>query len=128
MVSQEVASDRSRPLRGCSPRAASIPYAPILFDYVRRTMPMTAPQSLTNDQVYALGGVHLEFERPRPRRRGDGCGHVTMPNRNGFILDDRPDTAAKRCISNACGFRGATSSCALLRMRVERAGDLDLAR
>src|SRR6266481_3935507 len=26
------------------------PYAPILFDYVRRTMPMTAPQSLTNNQ------------------------------------------------------------------------------
>src|SRR5262245_50577785 len=25
------------------------PYAPILFDYVRRTMPMNAPQSLTND-------------------------------------------------------------------------------
>jgi S-disulfanyl-L-cysteine oxidoreductase SoxD len=25
---------------------------------------------------------------------------VMMPNRNGFILDDRPDTAAKRCMSN----------------------------
>ena len=29
------------------------PYAPILFDYIRRSMPMNAPQSLTNDEVYA---------------------------------------------------------------------------
>ena len=37
------------------------PYAPILFDYVRRTMPMTAPQSLTNDQVYALSAYILNL-------------------------------------------------------------------
>jgi S-disulfanyl-L-cysteine oxidoreductase SoxD len=25
---------------------------------------------------------------------------VMMPNRNGFILDDRPDTSARRCMTN----------------------------
>jgi len=39
-------------------RAKSIgnywPYATTLFDYIRRAMPLTAPGSLTADQVYAL--------------------------------------------------------------------------
>ena len=30
------------------------PYATTLFDYVRRAMPFTAPQSLTADEVYAV--------------------------------------------------------------------------
>lgn len=30
------------------------PYATTLFDYIRRAMPLTAPGSLTDDQVYAL--------------------------------------------------------------------------
>lgn len=30
------------------------PYAPPLFDYIKRAMPLTAPGSLTDDQVYAL--------------------------------------------------------------------------
>jgi cytochrome c len=29
------------------------PYAPTLFDYIRRAMPQNAPQSLSNDEVYA---------------------------------------------------------------------------
>src|SRR5260370_5769434 len=29
------------------------PYAPTLFDYIRRAMPQNAPQSLSNDDVYA---------------------------------------------------------------------------
>src|SRR5262249_54893857 len=30
------------------------PYATTVFDYVRRTMPLTAPGSLTNSEVYAV--------------------------------------------------------------------------
>ena len=30
------------------------PYATTLFDYIKRAMPLTAPDSLTNDQVYAV--------------------------------------------------------------------------
>ncbi len=78
------------------------PYAPILFDYVRRTMPMTAPQSLSNDQVYALAAYILNLNGLVPADAvmdAASLPKVTMPNRNGFILDDRPDTAAKRCMS-----------------------------
>jgi S-disulfanyl-L-cysteine oxidoreductase SoxD len=84
------------------------PYAPILFDYVRRTMPMTAPQTLTNDQVYALSAYILNLNGLVPDNAvmdADALPKVTMPNRNGFIQDGRPDTAAKRCMSN-CGDGG----------------------
>src|SRR5438093_3414857 len=37
------------------------PYAPILFDYVRRTMPMDRPQSLTNDEIYAVSAYLLHL-------------------------------------------------------------------
>src|SRR5207244_7502114 len=30
------------------------PYAPILFDYIRRAMPMDRPQTLSADEVYAV--------------------------------------------------------------------------
>jgi S-disulfanyl-L-cysteine oxidoreductase SoxD len=79
------------------------PYAPILFDYVRRTMPMTAPQSLTNNQVYALAAYLLNLNGLVPDNAAmdaESLTKVMMPNRNGFIPDDRPDTAAKRCMTN----------------------------
>jgi S-disulfanyl-L-cysteine oxidoreductase SoxD len=77
------------------------PYAPILFDYIRRTMPMNAPQSLTNDQVYALSAYILNLNGLIPENAvmdAQSLSKVIMPNRDGFILDDRPDTAAKRCM------------------------------
>ena len=79
------------------------PYAPILFDYVRRTMPMTAPQSLTNDQVYALAAYLLNLNGLVPDTAvmdAESLTQVMMPNRNGFIPDDRPDTSARRCMTN----------------------------
>jgi S-disulfanyl-L-cysteine oxidoreductase SoxD len=79
------------------------PYAPILFDYVLRTMPMTAPQSLTNDQVYALAAYILNLNGLVPDDAvmdAEALTKVMMPNRNGFIPDDRPDTSAKRCMTN----------------------------
>ena len=77
------------------------PYAPIMFDYIRRTMPMNAPQSLSNDQVYALAAYILNLNGLVPDNAvmdAQSLPKVTMPNRDGFILDDRPDTAAKRCM------------------------------
>ena len=79
------------------------PYAPILFDYVRRTMPMNAPQTLTDDQVYALTAYILNLNGLVPDNAvmdAQSLPKVTMPNRDGFIVDDRPDTASKRCMSN----------------------------
>ena len=85
------------------------PYAPILFDYVRRAMPMNAPQSLSNDEVYAVSAYLLHLNglvsadaildaRTLPA--------VRMPNRDGFIIDDRPDTQATRCMSNCAPISG----------------------
>jgi len=79
------------------------PYAPILFDYIRRAMPMTNPQSLSDDETYALtayiyslnGLVDEDGELD-----ADSLAAIEMPNKDGFIVDDRPDAAATRCLSN----------------------------
>jgi cytochrome c len=79
------------------------PYAPILFDYVRRTMPMDAPQSLSNDQVYALTAYILNLNGLVPDDAvmdAMTLPKLSMPNRGGFIQDDRPDTSATRCMNN----------------------------
>jgi len=79
------------------------PYAPILFDYIRRAMPMTNPQSLSDDETYALtayiyalnGLVDEDGELD-----ADSLAAIDMPNKDGFIVDDRPDAAATRCLSD----------------------------
>jgi cytochrome c len=79
------------------------PYAPILFDYVRRTMPMDAPQSLSNDQVYALTAYILNLNglvAGDAVMDAQSLPKIMMPNRDGFIQDDRPDTRATRCMTN----------------------------
>jgi hypothetical protein len=66
-------------------------------------MPMTAPQSLTNDQTYALAAYILNVNGLVPDDAvmdARTLPKVMMPNRDGFILDDRPDTSAKRCMTN----------------------------
>src|SRR5256885_11689083 len=37
------------------------PYAPNLFDYIRRSMPMDKPQTLTANEVYALSAYLLQL-------------------------------------------------------------------
>lgn len=79
------------------------PYAPILFDYIRRTMPMDRPQTLTADEVYALSAYILHLNGLVPANAvmdAKSLVAVQMPNRDGFIPDDRPDVQAKRCMSD----------------------------
>jgi S-disulfanyl-L-cysteine oxidoreductase SoxD len=64
------------------------PYATTLFDYVRRSMPTTNPQSLSNDEVYAvtayllhLNGIVGEAVMLDART----LPQVKMPNRDGFV-------------------------------------------
>lgn len=85
------------------------PYAPILFDYVRRAMPMTAPQSLSNDEAYAVTGYILQLNglvAADAVMTAASLTAVQMPNRNGFMVDDRPDTAATRCMSQCAPIAG----------------------
>ena len=87
-----------RPLTG-----GGYPYAPILFDYIRRAMPMNAPQSLSNDEVYALTAYIYALNEFIPQDAVLDAGSLTaiqMPVRDGFIVDDRPDTAATRCMED----------------------------
>ena len=79
------------------------PYAPILFDYIRRAMPMNNPQSLSNDEVYSLSAYLLNLNGlvgATDEMNSKTLAMVQMPNRNGFIIDDRPDTKAVRCMTN----------------------------
>ena len=79
------------------------PYAPILFDYVRRAMPLTAPQSLTNDEVYALSAYILNLNGLVDKTavmNSTSLVAVQMPNKDGFYVDDRPDTQAVRCMTH----------------------------
>ena len=79
------------------------PYAPILFDYIRRSMPMDRPQSLTTNEVYALSAYILNLNGLVPANAvmdQNTLPQVQMPNRDGFIVDDRPDTKAVRCMTN----------------------------
>jgi S-disulfanyl-L-cysteine oxidoreductase SoxD len=65
------------------------PYATTVFDYVRRAMPYLQPQSLSDDEVYAvtayllnLNGIIGDTDEMNART----LPKVTMPNRSGFIL------------------------------------------
>lgn len=70
------------------------PYAPTLYDYIHRAMPMNAPQSLKPDEVYALVAYVLNLNGLVPDDAVMDAGtlpKVTMPNRDGFVSDPRPD-------------------------------------
>jgi S-disulfanyl-L-cysteine oxidoreductase SoxD len=94
--------------------ASMYPYAPILFDYVRRSMPMTNPQSLSADEVYAVSAYlyHLngligeDFVM-----NAETMPQIMMPNRDAFIPAGgpwiesgprypRPDVASERCMAD----------------------------
>ena len=79
------------------------PYAPILFDYIRRSMPMDRPQTMTANEVYAVSAYLLNLNGLVPADAvmdAQSMPKVQMPNRNGFLVDDRPDTKAVRCMTN----------------------------
>jgi cytochrome c len=79
------------------------PYATTVFDYIRRAMPFTSPESLTNDQVYALVAYILNQNRIVPDNavmNATSLPTVQMPNRSGFLwVDPRPDVHAPACMT-----------------------------
>jgi hypothetical protein len=65
------------------------PYASTVFDYIRRSMPFTTPQSLTDDQVYALTAYILYLNGIIDKDEvmdARTLAEVQMPNSDGFIL------------------------------------------
>lgn len=64
------------------------PYATTVFDYIRRAMPLTAPQTLTDDEAYALTAYLLSVDGVVPKDTvmdAASLPKVVMPNRNGFV-------------------------------------------
>ena len=81
------------------------PFAPTLWDYINRAMPMPAPHTLSADDVYALTAYILNLNDIVPNQfvaDRDSLPKVKMPNHDSFTWSDpRPDTMAKPCMS-AC--------------------------
>lgn len=79
------------------------PYASTLWDYTRRAMPFTAPQSLTADETYAITAYVLylneivdeDFVLTR-----ENFSTIKMPNEPNFFEDDRPDVNNTACMKN----------------------------
>lgn len=68
------------------------PYATTVFDYVRRAMPLDAPGSLTNDQVYAVTAYLLAANQIIPTETTLDSAQlvaVRMPYVDRFVKDDR---------------------------------------
>lgn len=64
------------------------PYATTLFDLIRRSMPLDAPRSLSEDQVYAVTAYLLRINGivdERAEMNAETLPWVVMPNRDGFV-------------------------------------------
>jgi mono/diheme cytochrome c family protein len=78
------------------------PYAPTLFDYIRRAMPQNAPQSLSNEDVYAVSAYILNLNGLFPADAtldAKSLAAIKMPNRNMFVGDPRPDVRNPACVT-----------------------------
>jgi S-disulfanyl-L-cysteine oxidoreductase SoxD len=84
------------------------PYAPTLFDYIRRAMPQSAPESLGNDDVYAVSAYILYLNGLIPADTTLDAGAlraIKMPNRNMFVGDPRPDVKNPACETDCAGHK-----------------------
>jgi cytochrome c len=64
------------------------PTATTVFDYIRRAMPITAPQSLTNNEVFAVTAYLLSIDGVVAKDAvldAKTLPQVKMPNREGFV-------------------------------------------
>ncbi len=74
------------------------PVATTLWDYVNRAMPFNQPGSLGVDEVYAAVAYVLflnDLVGERDPVDANTLPRIAMPNRDGFVIDPRPDIAAR---------------------------------
>ena len=79
------------------------PYAPTLFDYIRRAMPQNAPQSLGSDDIYAVSAYILSLNgllAADATLDAKTLSAVKMPNHSMFIGDPRPDVKNLPCMTD----------------------------
>jgi S-disulfanyl-L-cysteine oxidoreductase SoxD len=70
------------------------PYATTIFDFVRRSMPLNAPRTLSDDQLYAVTAYLLHINgiiEEKSEMNAHSLPAIRMPNREGFtrIWPDR---------------------------------------
>ncbi len=90
LVGDRALLDSEFPDRGI---AVYWPYAPTLYEYVRRSMPPDKPYSLSVDEVYSvvafllqINGLLADAEITVDKKF---LSRLEMPNKNGFITSDR---------------------------------------
>ena len=75
------------------------PYATTLFDYTKRAMPFNAPGSLSDDDIYSIVAYILseaKIIKPTETMDAKTLPAVTMPNKDGFVPDPRPEVELYR--------------------------------
>jgi cytochrome c len=82
------------------------PYASTLVDYIYRAMPFGQAQTLTPDQAYALTAyllyINFVLDDDEFVLSHENIGEIEMPNRDGFIPDDRPDAQPETVCMSDC--------------------------
>jgi sulfur oxidation c-type cytochrome SoxX len=79
------------------------PYASTLWDYIHRAMPFFEPQSLSDNEVYAIVAYVLylndllEYDAEINQHN---LAALQMPNAGGFYPDPRPDTSNTPCMQD----------------------------
>jgi cytochrome c len=80
------------------------PYATTLYDYIRRAMPFDSPQSLTDDQVYAVTAYVLNLNgiiSDDAVLDKETLRKVQMPNRDSFEqMDTVTSTETAACMED----------------------------
>jgi len=79
------------------------PYVSTLWDYIHRAMPFLQPQSLTDNEVYALTAYVLYLNEQVEEDfvlTKHNLPAITLPNEKGFFTDPRPEALNSRCMAN----------------------------
>jgi mono/diheme cytochrome c family protein len=70
------------------------PYATTLWDYINRAMPFDHPGTMTADEIYGATAYVLYLNgivREQDVLNQTTLPQIQMPNRDGFVVDPRPD-------------------------------------
>ena len=81
------------------------PYLSTAWDYVHRSMPFGAAQTLSDDEVYAIVAYILYSNylvEDDFVLSNENFLEVEMPNADGFIVDDRPETEYPKWRTEPC--------------------------
>ncbi len=111
------------------------PHVSTAWDYVNRSMPFGAAQTLTADEVYAIVAYILysndliddDFELSN-----ETLASVELPNAQGFIIDDREETEypnwrTEPCMENCKDSVEITMRATVLDVTPEEEGDAEAA-